>query len=79
VALWYSLSAPTFTSQSIKRALKSPPLLNFPFLFISFILPYHMFQPTNSTKKVNNLGLPPEPLSLEELADKQEPPGLGAG
>jgi hypothetical protein len=45
VALWYSFSAPTFTSQSIKRALKSPPHLNFPFLFISFILPYHV--PTN--------------------------------
>jgi hypothetical protein len=38
-----------------------------------------MFQPTNSAKKVNNLELPPEPPSLEELADKQEPPGLGAG
>jgi hypothetical protein len=38
-----------------------------------------MFQPTNSTKKDNNLGLPPEPPSLEELADAQEPPGMGAG
>jgi hypothetical protein len=38
-----------------------------------------MFQPTNSTKKDNNLGLPPEPPSLEELADEQEPPGMGAG
>jgi hypothetical protein len=38
-----------------------------------------MFQPTNSTKKDNNLGLPPGPPSLEELADEQEPPGMGAG
>jgi hypothetical protein len=38
-----------------------------------------MFQPTNSTKKDNNLGLPPEPPSLEELADEQEPPEMGAG
>jgi hypothetical protein len=38
-----------------------------------------MFQPTNSTKKDNNLGLPPEPPSLEELADEQEPPLMGAG
>jgi hypothetical protein len=78
VALWYSFSASTFTSLSIKCALKSPPLLNFP------VLLYHlffltMFQPTNSTKKDNNLGLPPKPPSLEELADEQEPPGKGAG
>jgi hypothetical protein len=45
VALLYSFSAPTFTSRSIKCALKAPPLLNFPFRFISFILPYHV--PTN--------------------------------
>jgi hypothetical protein len=38
-----------------------------------------MFQPTNSTKKDNNLGLPPKPPSLEELADEQAPPGMGAG
>jgi hypothetical protein len=44
------------------------------FLFVlyhSFFLT--MFQPTN------NLGLPPEPSSLEELPDEQEPPGMGAG
>jgi hypothetical protein len=38
-----------------------------------------MFQSTNSTKKDNNLGLPPDPPSLEELADKQEPSVMGAG
>jgi hypothetical protein len=38
-----------------------------------------MFQPTSSTKKDNNLGLPPGPPSLEELADEQEPPVMGAG
>jgi hypothetical protein len=39
-----------------------------------------MFQPTNNTKKDKNLlGLPPEPPSLEELADKHGPPVRGAG
>jgi hypothetical protein len=38
-----------------------------------------MFQPTNRTKKVNNLGLPPGPPSLEELADEQEPLVMIAG
>jgi hypothetical protein len=38
-----------------------------------------MFQPTNSTKKDNNLGLPPKPPLLKELADKQESPVMGAG
>jgi hypothetical protein len=38
-----------------------------------------MFQPTSSKKKDNNLGLPPKPISLEGLADKQEPPVMGAG
>jgi hypothetical protein len=37
-----------------------------------------MFQPTNNYKKDNNLGLPPKPISLEELADKQELPMMGA-
>jgi hypothetical protein len=32
-----------------------------------------MFQPTTNKKKHNNLGLPPQSPSLEELADVQEP------
>ncbi len=38
-----------------------------------------MFQPTNNKKKHNNLGLPPQPPSLEELADEQEPLVVVAG
>jgi hypothetical protein len=38
-----------------------------------------MFQPTNNKKKHNNLGLPPQPPSLEELADEQEPLVMVAG
>jgi hypothetical protein len=37
-----------------------------------------MFQPINNKKKYNNLGLPPKPLSLEELVDEQEPLVMGA-
>jgi hypothetical protein len=72
------LLVPTFTCQKIiEGALKSPLLFYFPFLFISFILPT-MFQPINNKKKYNNLGLPPKPLSLEELVDEQEPLVMGA-
>jgi hypothetical protein len=37
-----------------------------------------MFQPTNEKNKDNSLGLPPKPLSLEKLADQQEPLLMGA-
>jgi hypothetical protein len=32
-----------------------------------------MYQPTNTKKKDNNLGLPPGLASHEDLADEQEP------
>jgi hypothetical protein len=59
------------------QALKLLILLNF-VSFFPFILPYH--GPTKTTKKKdNNLGLPPKPPSLEELADEQKPLAMVAG